>query len=176
MGIKITIPTRLLTFKASERDDWRNGLRENCTDEYLRTLSGTKGFGEYIVGKHYEDRGYKYLHRFGIFGGNKIGTFPDGDLVIKNRFGEDFFVKSRTLYPSFNEKVRLELPDLLIYKPDFSEIKFVEVKRQDTNDKLNTAQVRTLALLNLLLECDVEIFEVFLDSNAKQINDVIWEF
>lgn len=39
---------------------------------------------------------------------------------------------------------------MLIYRPDpdFSEVRFAEVKRMDTNDRLNEAQIRGLALLH----------------------------
>jgi hypothetical protein len=41
----------------------------------------------------------------------------------------------------------------MIYRPDFSEVRFAEMKRMDTNDRLNEAQIRGLAVLKLLYGC-----------------------
>lgn len=175
MGLSIIIPTKALTFKEQEEIDWINGIRDNCSDSYLRSLKGISGFGEHIAGRYYESLGFNYLHRFGVFGGNRIGTFPEGDEVLKRIFGEDFFISSRTLYASF-PNIKFELPDLLIYTPDYSTVKFVEVKRGNTNDKLRESQARGLGLLALLLKCEVEIVEVYKESELRDVSDTEWNF
>ncbi|MFC5401471.1 hypothetical protein [Cohnella soli] len=181
MSFSISIPTIVIPFKYQEEENWLQGIRNNCSDEYLRKLVdrngnySISGFGEHITGKYYESLGFKYLHRFGIFGGNRIGTFPEGDQVLKRRFGEDFFLNSRTLYPSF-KNAKFELPDLLIYNEDCSYIKFIEVKRSFTNDHLREPQARGLALLKLLLNCDVEMVEVCEDSKLYKAEDNIFMF
>lgn len=175
MGVIVTIPTKVVRYSENQFENWRSGLREECSDTYLRNLSGTKGFGEYIVGKHFASQGYLWMHRFGIFGGNKIGTFPEGDKVLANCLGNDLFEKSRVIYPNFKH-LPMELPDLLIYKPDYSELRFVEVKRLDTRDKVREAQVRGLALLSILLGCDVEIYEVVEEGKEYEVSPVTWQF
>ncbi|BBI31903.1 hypothetical protein [Cohnella abietis] len=181
MGFSVSIPTIVIPFKAQEEHDWVRGIRDNCSDEYLRKLVdrnrnfSISGFGEHIAGKFYESLGYRYLHRYGIFGGNRIGTFPEGDEVLKRRFGEDFFLKSRTLYPSFS-KVKFELPDLLIYNEDCSYIKFVEAKRSFTNDKIREPQARGLTLLATLLDCEVEVAEVCEETRLYEAEFNTFEF
>ncbi|GAB6154049.1 hypothetical protein JCM17380_27990 [Desulfosporosinus burensis] len=54
----------------------------------------------------------------------------------------------RTIYKAFKN---IEEPDLLIYKPDYSQIRFAESKRLDSRDKLRENQVRGLVLLSVLL-------------------------
>ncbi len=66
----------------------------------------------------------------------------------------------------------------MVYKPDCSEIRFLECKRQDTNDKLRNEQVKGLALLKLLFECHVEVVEI-IEAGQGQIGvgeSLIWEF
>ncbi len=64
----------------------------------------------------------------------------------------------------------------MIYRPDFSEVRFAEVKRMDTNDRLNEAQLRGMALLKLLYECEVDIFYVVEEGKDVPERSVIWEF
>jgi hypothetical protein len=158
MSIIVTIPTKVVTYTKNQLENWKDGNREDCPDMYLKSLSGTKGFGEFIVGQHFSSLGYQWLHRFSVFGGNKVGTFPKGDEVLLNYLGKDLLEKSLVIYPNFKH-LPFESPDLMIYKPDFSEVRFVEVKRLDTRDKIREAQIRGLALISLLLKCQVEIFE-----------------
>jgi hypothetical protein len=68
----------------------------------------------------------------------------------------------------------VEEPDLLIYKPDFSEVRFTEVKRRDTHDKLREKQIVGLALLSLLFGCPVEVFEVFEKGKERTVQLLYW--
>ncbi|MFC5529234.1 hypothetical protein [Cohnella yongneupensis] len=145
--LEVLIPTRTLTFTKEQFDRWKNGERDDCTDPYCKTLRGTRGFGEYIAGKHYESLGYEWIHHdFNLFGGNKLGKYPKAEAVFRTYFGDERFERGRGYSPSFYPFVRIEEPDLMIYKPDYSELRFVECKRKDTSDKLRDSQVKGLAL------------------------------
>ncbi|PWV97890.1 VRR-NUC domain-containing protein [Paenibacillus cellulosilyticus] len=180
MGLTMTFPTNIITYKPYELQNWLEGSRSDCSDEYLKGLMGrdgnyaVTGFVEYIAGKHYESLGYRYTHRFGIFGGNKIGTFPESDEILRQRFGDELFIASRSLYPSFRN-IKFELPDLMIFSEDCSYVKFVEVKRA-RKDHLREPQARGLALLALLLNCDVEVCEVYAEEDAETAKAISWEF
>jgi hypothetical protein len=70
------------------------------------------------------------------------------------------------------EQKYLSFDDL---RPDFSEVRFAEVKRMDTNDRLNEAQIRGLAVLKLLYGCEVDIFYVVEEGKDVPERSVIWE-
>lgn len=165
----------MVTYTKNQLENWKDGYREDCPDTYLKGLSGSKGFGEFIVGQHFSSLGYEWLHRFSVFGGNKVGTFPKGDEVLLNYLGKDLLEKSRVIYPNFKH-LPFESPDLMIYKPDFSEVRFVEVKRLDTRDKIREAQIRGLALISLLLKCEVEVFEVVEKGKDYVPQNISWDF
>lgn len=142
---------------------WKRGEREDCSDAYLRkvglTQKNSSGFGEYIAGKYFESKGYQYIHRFGILGGNKLGTFEVADDIFKQLLGEKNFLNSfnfKKMFPT----LKIELPDILFYNLDTKEFGFAEVKRMDTKDKVRDAQLKGLALLNILFDAPVYIVEV----------------
>lgn len=142
MGIKMEIPIRVITFHESKLDKWRRGEREDCIDSYCRKLPGTKGFGEFMVGRYFESLGYRWIHHdFNLLGGNRPGKYAIAEEIFRNYFGDERYEKGREFYHIFSPYVRVQEPDLLIYKPDFSEIRFAEVKRVDTRDQLNEAQI-----------------------------------
>jgi hypothetical protein len=60
----------------------------------------------------------------------------------------------------------MEIPDLMIYKEDYSELKFAEVKRLDTHDIIRESQIRGVCLLALLFECPVEV--IWISENGKE--------
>jgi hypothetical protein len=62
----------------------------------------------------------------------------------------------RSLAPARGGAV--ETPDLLIFKPDHSEVRFAECKRQDTADKLNHRQVLGFILIGAALQCPIDLF------------------
>lgn len=177
MGIKIEIPVRVVTFRSEELDKWRNGERENCKDSYCRKLPGTKGFGEFIVGRYFESLGYEWIHHdYNLFGGNRQGKYPVAEEVFRKHFGDERYEQGRQFYRLFSPYVHVQEPDLMIYHPDFSEVRFAEVKRMDTNDRLNEAQLRGMALLKLLYECEVDIFYVVEEGKDVPERSVVWEF
>lgn len=79
------------------------------------------------------------------------------DEVLLNCLGKEKFDTARIIYKGFKN---IEEPDLLIYKPDFLEIRFAESKKLDTRDKWRENQVRRLALIKLLFGCEVDVFGV----------------
>jgi len=164
MGIKIVIPQQVIPYTSDQLDRWVRGEREDCADAYCKRLPGSYGFGEFIVGQHFEKQGYCWIHHdYNIFGGNKLGKYPKADEVLGKYFGKDKFMMLRTTYKHFTG---FQEPDLMIYRPDFSELRFAECKRHDTNDQLNIKQVRGLALIASLLECDVGLYFISMDKGA----------
>ncbi|MHB8917258.1 MAG: hypothetical protein ACYC4H_04490 [Desulfocucumaceae bacterium] len=145
--MELQIHPKVLTFTKEELSRWEALQRDDCPDQYLKNLPPHYGFGEYIVGKHFLELGYKYIHHdFNIFGGNKPGKYPVAETVLVNCLGQERFERIRKLYPTINS---IEDPDLLIYKPDYSELRFAEAKRVDKRDKLRPNQVRGLVFISL---------------------------
>lgn len=179
MSIKISIPIKMLTYSQEQYLKWKNGERENCIDSYCKKLPGTKGFGENIVGQYFEKQGYKWIHHdYNVFGGNKLGKYPKAEEIIIGCLGKEKFESARAIYDGVKRKgfKNFEEPDLLIYKPDFSEIRFAESKRLDTRDKLRENQVRGLVLLSVLLGCTVEVFEIVEETKSYNESEINWGF
>lgn len=165
MGIKAVIPQKVITYTSDQFDRWLRGEREDCTDPYCQRLPGSYGFGEFIVGQHFEKQGYRWIHHdYNIFGGNRLGKYPKADDVLSMYFGQDKFMMLRTIYKRF---VGFQEPDLMIYRPDYTELRFAECKRHDTNDQLNIKQVRGLAIIAALLECEVDVFFITKEEGMK---------
>lgn len=174
MSITITIPLKTLTFTSDQYDKWVRGDREDCLDRYLKGLPNSMGFGESIVGQYFSFLGYKWIHHdYNVFGGNRLGKYPVAEEIISKCIGKEKYDNIRTTYKNLKN---IEEPDLLIYAPDFSEIRFAESKRLDTRDKLRENQVRGLALLTLLLGCKVDVFEVVEEGKLYTPQDIVWEF
>jgi hypothetical protein len=177
--MKVIIPTRILTFNRNELNRWVEGNREDCINSYCKNLPGSRGFGEYIAGRYYESLGYEWIHHdYNLFGGNRLGKYPKAEALFRRHFGDGRFEKGRGFYPLFSDFIKIEEPDLMVYRPDCSEILFVECKRQDTGDSLNEKQVKGLALLKLLFECPVEVIEIIEEERGQEgIGEpLIWEF
>jgi hypothetical protein len=152
----------------------RSGERADCQDSYCRKLPGTKGFGEFVVGRYFESLGYRWIHHdYNVFGGNRLGKYPAAEEVLRKYFGDERYEQGRQFFSPY---IHVQEPDLLIYRPDFSEVRFAEVKRMDTNDRLNEAQIRGLALLKLLYDCEAEIFYVAEEGKDVPDRSFVWEF
>jgi len=166
MAIKISLKPQVLFFDPALLERWRGGDRAYCSDSYCRRLDGSAGFGEFLVGSHFEELGYKWVfHDFDIFGTNKAGKYPSSETVLLNYFGGEKLKAARSLYHVLQpfrkpHHVTVETPDLLIFKPDGSEVRFAECKRTDTRDKLNNRQVIGLALIAAVLDCPADFFLV----------------
>lgn len=177
--MEIIIPVRRVTYNKEQLHRWISGDRGHCTDSYCKKLPGSRGFGEYVAGKFYESSDYQWIHHdFNILGGNKPGKYPVAETILRSHFGDARYESGRGYYPSFSRYVKVEEPDLLIYKPDFSEIRFAECKRLDTYDKLRESQIRGMALLKLLFHCTVEVIEIADESNTQldEPQPVVWQF
>jgi hypothetical protein len=166
MAVKISLEPQVLFFDPKLLERWRAGDRADCSDSYCRRLNGSAGFGEFLVGSHFEELGYKWVfHDFDIFGTNRPGKYPNSESVFLNYFGEERLSAARSLYRVLQPfrmpgHVTIETPDLLIFKPDGSEVRFAECKRTDTRDKLNCRQVIGLALIAAVLRCPADFFLV----------------
>lgn len=162
----ILTPT-VLEFDLLELHAWKNGDRAGVSDEYLSRLRrGSTGFGEFIVGRHYQRLGYEWIHHdFDIFGSNKEGKYKRADEILRCMLGEKTLAAARklhkTLYP-FREpgQFPIEAPDLLLFREQTNELRFAECKRQDTGDRLNNRQVLGFIAIQALLRCPVDLFVV----------------
>ena len=173
MGISVTIPMQILTYTDKQFADWKEGRRENCPDCYCKGLPGTYGFGENMVGNYFESLGYKWIHHdFNVSGANRLGKYPEAEYVLRKYLGEEKFEFCRTICKNIKN---IEEPDLLIYKPDYSEIRFAESKRADTNDKLRESQIRCLALYSLILGCKADVFEIVKEGKKHESKLTYWE-
>lgn len=154
MSLIITIPQTVIYYTEEQYCKWVNGDREDCPDGYCKNLRNSYGFGEFIAGRYFAAQGYSWIHHdYNIFGGNRLGKYPMAEEVLKEYFGENKFMALRGLkyFKYFQE------PDLMIYKPDYSEIRFAECKRLNTRDKLGYEQMRGLSIIAALLECKVDL-------------------
>ncbi len=177
--MEIIIPTRRVTYNKGQLGRWKSGNRDDCIDAYCKKLQGSRGFAEYIAGSFYETLGYSWIHHdFNLLGGNKLGKYPETEAVLRKHFGDSRYESGREYYPAFSRYVKVEEPDLLIYKPDYSEIRFVECKRNDTNDKLRESQIRGLAILKLLFQCTIEVVEIIEESKnqSREEQPIVWKF
>jgi hypothetical protein len=166
MAVKISLEPQVLFFDPALLERWRGGDRAYCSDSVCRRLNGSAGFGEFLVGNHFEELGYKWVfHDFDIFGTNRPGKYPNSETVLLNYFGKERLSAARSLHRvlhPFREPrhVTVETPDLLIFKPDGSEVRFAECKRTDTRDKINNRQAIGLALIAAVLRCPADFFLV----------------
>jgi hypothetical protein len=166
MSVRVALEPQVLFFDPPLLERWRAGDRDYCSDKVCRGLTGTSGFGEYLVGAHFESQGYGWVHHdFDIFGTNKPGKYPASEAMLLGYFGEAALRAARGLYSAlvpFREEghAPVETPDLLVFRPDASEIRFAECKRSDTRDRLNPRQAIGLALLAAVLGCPVDLFLV----------------
>lgn len=177
--MKVVIPTRILTFSKEQLNCWKQGDRDDCIDPYCRKLPGSYGFGEYIAGKYYEGLGYEWIHHdYNLFGGNILGKYPRAESILRKYFGDERYEKGRGFSKDFSQYVKIQEPDLMVYKHDGSELLFAECKRHDTHDKLNEKQVKGLALLKLLFDCSVEVIEIIEEGKGQAGlgSPFIWEF
>ena len=173
MGLRLTFPVHVIEFDPEARERWRAGERADCPDPYCQGLSGTQGFGEYWVGQYFARQGYEWIHHdYNFLGGNRPGKWPRSEAIIRAYAGDEKLTKARQTWPTF---LPLEEPDLLIFKPDFSEVRFAECKRLDTHDKIREAQLRGMAFLALLFNCPVEIFELVEAGRSHTPEPIVYE-
>jgi hypothetical protein len=167
MGVLLRFEPKLVEFTARERDAWVAGDRSDCHD-YCAGISGgvgIGGFGEYVVGKHWERQGYKWIHHdFDIFGGNVDHKYPSQE-ILEEAIGRDRLAAFKALCKglhAFREQGHAALvqADLMIYSPDMKEVRFAECKRYGTSDRVSPQQALGLFLIASQLRVPAEIFVV----------------
>lgn len=182
MGFKVTFEPVLLEFAPEQREAWNAGERSDCPEGYCKGLPGTLGFGEYLAGKYWEQRGYRWIHHdFNVFGANRAGKYPESEAILKTALGEDALEAARHLYKTLFPlrepgHVPFEEPDLLIFKPDGSEVRFAECKRMDTQDTINSRQVLGLFFLGAVLGCPVDVFAIAETGTCDSPASITFEF
>jgi len=178
MTFRISFDVDILEYDRNELQNWNAGQRDDCSDTFCRHLSGTAGFGEYIVGRHFETKGYEWIHHdFDLFGTNVEGKYPKSDSILMEYFGEQKLHSMRNLHKTFfpfreHRRHPLETPDLLIFKRSaqaISEVRFAESKRLDTRDKLNNRQALGLFLIEAVLKCPVQLFVIRERKSTKDV-------
>ena len=99
MSVRVALEPQVLYFDPTLLERWRGGDRAYCSDSVCRRVSGTSGFGEYLVGAHFERLGYKWVHHdFDIFGTNRPGKYPNSEAVLMKHFGEARLNAARSLH------------------------------------------------------------------------------
>jgi hypothetical protein len=182
MPLRIALTPQVLFFDPALLERWRGGDRDYCSDPVCRRVGRTAGFGEYLVGAHFEKRGYGWIHHdFDIFGTNRPGKYPSSEAILLKYFGEARLNAARNIYRALQpfaepRHVPVETPDLLIFNPDASEIRFAEAKRTDTRDKLNRRQVIGLALIAGVFRCPVDFFLVAPQGSSPSLSPIEVEF
>lgn len=165
MGVVLAFEPRLVEFSIEERDAWVAGNRSGCRDRYCAGISGGQGlggFGEYVVGKYWQEQGYEWVHHdFDIIGANKDGKY-ESQRALEDALGDrlrEFKATCQSLWPFAEEHHGpVEQPDLMIYKPGTSEIRFAECKRHGTPDQVNPRQALGLYLIASQLRVPVDVF------------------
>ena len=122
------------------------------------------GNAEQLMQQHYESLGYKVLNNnFAVVYSPQSTKHPAAQKIVSELFDShrleamDFFGKS--VFPG--DGVREQnpgQPDLLIYKPDKSEVFFSEVKTG--KDWLKPGQMLGISVLTAFLGCRIEIARV----------------
>jgi hypothetical protein len=162
-GFRVVIEPSVLEYEPEEERRWSAGQRTGCSDAYCRALPGRKGFGEYLVGRHFESIGYRWVHHdFDLFGMNKTSKYESEEVLLKC-FGNEALsairASARAMRPlSEAHHVVVEQPDLLLYRPDYSDVRFAECKLQKTADKLNRRQVAGFLLIGAILRRSIDLF------------------
>lgn len=181
MGFTLTFQPILLEFAPEQREQWLRGERSDCIDDYCLKLPGTKGFGEYLVGRYWQDRGYRWVHHdYNVLGGNKPGKYPS-ESILRDALGSERLDAARELYGALyplREAGRnpAEEPDLLIYKPGTHEIRFAECKRMDSHDNLNSRQALGLYLLGAVLRVPVDVFAIAEASTCASPDPIVFTY
>ncbi len=178
MAVKISLEPQVLFFDPAQLERWRGGDRDYCSDPVCRRLDGSAGFGEFVVGRHFEELGYNWVfHDYDLFGTNRHGKYPRSEAVLRNYFGEEKLRAARSLHDVLlpfrkPRHVTIETPDLLIFKPDGSEVRFAECKRTDTRDKINNRQAIGLFLIAAVLDCPADFFLVAPRDSSPSLKPV----
>ena len=84
MSFQVVFKPEVLYFEAEQLEQWKAGNRAECIDRYCRELEGSAGFGEFLVGRHFESLGYRWVHHdFDIFGTNAPRKYPESEEILK---------------------------------------------------------------------------------------------
>lgn len=164
MSLLLAIEPIVIEYTPEQLEAWKSGPRSDCPEGYCKGLPGSYGFGEYLVGRYWEERGYCWIHHdFSVFGGNRDNMYLEAQAVLKAALGPERFEAARQVSKAM-EPFRVprheafEEPDLLIYKQDMAEVRFAECKRPGNRDQLRPQQGIGLFLLGAVLRCPVDVF------------------
>jgi hypothetical protein len=162
LQLEVGFTPALVEFAQHEQDSWFRGDRAGCLDDYCSQYGDKYGLGESRVGRAWDRLGFGWIHHdYSVFGGNKLGTFPKGDAVLREILGAERSGALRRVYSVLKPLSEpghgpFEEPDLLIYRRTTGEVRFAECKRAGTPDRLNPRQALGMWLLSTLLGCPVD--------------------
>lgn len=182
MALALTIDPIVIRYSREQLESWKTGDRGDCPEGYCKGLPHSYGFGEYLVGRYWQERGYLWMHHdFDVFGGNRDDKYVEAQAVLRQALGDERFEAARNLSESLEPFARpghgtFEEPDLLIYTPDCSHVRFAECKRPANNDRLRPQQGIGLFLLGALLACPVDVFIVAEEGASVDAAPVVIEF
>jgi hypothetical protein len=111
-------------------------------------------FPAMVARKYYEDLGYLVLDRYLLVRCPRKRKNNDGFKILHRIFGEEKV--NKTLADAKSKKLKGGDPDLFVYKKDFSESFFVEVKE---NDELIQNQLILIPIIEKHL-CPVYVVRV----------------
>lgn len=130
----------------------------------------------------WEERGYDWIHHdYDVFGGNKDGKYETSQLILEDAFGAERLATLKTLGKTlepFRDKghASVEAPDLMIFRPGTSEIRFAEAKRNDTRDTINGRQALGLYLLGAVLGCPVDVFVIAQQGSNPSLAPIVFAY
>jgi len=182
MALALTIDPIVVRYTREQLQSWKAGERDDCPEGYCKGLPHSYGFGEYLVGKYWQERGYLWIHHdFDVFGGNRDDKYVEAQRIVRETLGVERFEAARSLSRVLAPFAKpghgtFEEPDLLIYSPDCSVLRFAECKRPANNDRLRPQQGIGLFLLGALLDCPVDVFIVAEEGADVDADPVVIEF
>jgi hypothetical protein len=123
-----------------------------------------KGNAEVLMQQHYESQGYKVLNNnFAVVYNPSTTKYPDSQRIVDELFDSHKLEAMRhfgsCVFPGDGvHGVNPGQPDLLVYKPDMTEVFFSEVKTG--SDTLKQGQMVGISVLTTFLGCRIEIARV----------------
>ena len=179
MSLSLTIEPRLIEYTREDLQAWESGDRSDCPEGYCKGLPGSYGFGEYLVGRYWQQQGYCWIHHdFNVFGGNRDVMYTEAQAIVRAVLGQERFDAARRVFKDLEpfhipKHHTFEEPDLLIYKEDMTELRFAECKRPGSRDTLNPRQGIGLFLLGAVLRCPVDVFVIAEAGKHAAIEPVV---
>lgn len=126
--VNVSIPYGLVEFDPDPRERWRGGYALDCSDPYCQSLarrSGTCGFGDFVVGRHFADLGWARIrHDYSFIAANNRGKWPKSEALMEDMIGTRKLRVMRSLGRQFPDQFKEHY--LFMHKSGLTEVPFVE--------------------------------------------------